>query len=79
MFFLICSLGFVSLSVLRAHRHDIGKTKLEVLRERDKGLLQMSKTVRRDQPVKLPFQDIAFADFPVEVEGKGGSIFILKP
>ena len=73
----LLSLVLVSVSMFRAHRRDLGLSAWEVLRPKDKQLLIMSKTVNRNQPVKLKSPDAAFADFPVEVVN-GNSVFVLE-
>jgi len=73
----ILCLVLVSLSVFRAHKSDFGKSAWDVLRKKDKELLNLSKTVKGDQVVQLSYFDIAFADFPVEVI-QNNSVFVLQ-
>ncbi len=70
------ALFLVSVSVIRAHRHSFGKGVYEVLRDKDKQLLKMSRLRGPGKPVVLNFHDAAFADFPIEVRGVD-SIFVL--
>jgi len=70
MIAVILGLCFNLLSVFRAHRNDIGKQPMEVLREKDKKLVTMSKDYHRagrKDMVELDFHDVAFAQFPVKV------------
>jgi len=64
-------------SVVRAHRMDFGKSAEEVLRPKDRMLLEMSKTVQKDESVSLRFYDAAFADFPVHVT-QNNSVFVME-
>ncbi|VAX35693.1 hypothetical protein MNBD_UNCLBAC01-501 [hydrothermal vent metagenome] len=73
----ILSLALTSLSVFRAHRLDFGKSARDVLREKDKKLLEMSQTVDRSKKIQLSFFDAAFADFAVDVRNVN-SVFVLK-
>ncbi|MBU4334550.1 MAG: hypothetical protein KKD07_08930 [Candidatus Omnitrophica bacterium] len=75
---MIISLILVSLSIFRAHKSEFWKEHTEVLRLRDKKLIEMSKTVDRDQMTKLDFEDAAFADFPIFVTNYKSSMFVLN-
>lgn len=54
-----------TISVYNANVVDFRRTSWEVLRKEDQELIQMSKSISKDQPIVLQRQDIAFADFPV--------------
>lgn len=59
-----------ALSVFRAHRHDLGRVPLAVLREKDQMLVKMNKEYilkNRSDVVNIDFHDAAFAQFPVRV------------
>ena len=73
----ILSLALVCLSVFRAHHYDFGKSFHDVLRDQDKKLLAMSKTVDRAKDIELDFFDVTFADFSVDVVDNN-SVFVLK-
>lgn len=73
----LLAMGLTALSVMRAHREDFGKSACEVLRPKDRLLLEMSATVPRNRPVPLDFADAAFADFTVDVVNND-SVFVLK-
>lgn len=73
----LLAMGLTALSVMRAHREDFGKLACEVLRPKDRLLLEMSATVPRNRPVPLDFADAAFADFAVDVVDND-SVFVLK-
>jgi hypothetical protein len=64
------ALIFNALSIFRAHRHDFGQSHIEVLREKDVGLLEMNKEYLRRKGrgmIDLDYHDAAFAQFPVRV------------
>jgi len=75
--FIIFSLLLTSLSVFRAHRKDFLKNPMNVLRQKDKTLLEMSNNIDRSRPVILDYYDVAFADFLVDVKNNE-SVFVLK-
>ena len=75
---ILISLLLVSISVFRAHKNDFGKNRYEVLRSKDKELLEMSKYVDRTRPVSLNFEDAAFADFLIKATNHHNSVFVLK-
>lgn len=57
-------------SVYRAHRDDLFKPVTQILREKDKKLLQMNEEYfsgSMSGPVELDYPDAAFAQFPVDV------------
>jgi len=64
-------------SVYGAHHQDFGKSAVEVLRPKDKELIEMTKEKKVDQIVDLDYPDVAYAGFPVEVKGSE-SVFVLK-
>lgn len=67
---LMVALVFNGLSVFRANKHVFGKSRHEVLREKDKGLVRLSRDYHaagRKDVVDLEFHDAAFARFPVRV------------
>ncbi len=70
------SLLIVLISLIRAHKSDFGKSRYEVLRDKDKQLLEMANTVQK-YPVILDYPDVAYASFPVEVKNSD-SIFALN-
>jgi hypothetical protein len=74
---MVLALALTAISVVRAHQADFGKRRYEVLRERDRQLLEMGKNVDRKSPVVLDFYDVAFADFAVDVRNQD-SIFVIK-
>ncbi len=59
-----------ALSVLRAHQGDFGAKPSNVLREKDLSLVVQSErymSENRKGHIQLPFGDVAFAQFPVDV------------
>lgn len=64
-------------SVYGAHHQDFGKSAFEVLRPKDKELIEMTKEIKDDQVVNLDYPDVAYAGFPVVVRGSE-SVFVLK-
>lgn len=76
MLALLLALGLTSLSVVRAHKPDWGRSAYDVLREKDKQLLVMSKMYDGRRPIMVDDADAAFATFPVEIKNKG--ILVLK-
>lgn len=74
---LLTSLIFSCLSIIRAHKADLFRKPIEVLRKRDSNLIGLSASVERSKPVTIDFEDAAFADFAVSVE-QTESIFVLK-
>lgn len=74
---MVLALALTAISVVRAHQTDFGKRRYDVLRERDRRLLEMGKNVDRKSPVVLDFYDVAFADFAVDVRNQD-SIFVIK-
>lgn len=67
----------VNVSVYRANKQDLGCWGEAVLRQQDKDLVYLGKSKQPEETVKLPFYDVAYATFPVEVMGND-SIFVLK-
>jgi len=67
----------VSASVYRANKQDLGRWKEAVLRQQDKELVQLGKDNQSAEVIKLPFYDIAYATFPVEVVDND-SVFVLN-
>ncbi len=74
---LLISLVLCCLSIVRAHKADFLREPEDVLRGRDKTLIEMSTTVDRGKPAIIDFEDAAFADFAVDIV-QPGSIFILE-
>ncbi len=72
---LFAALLFSCLSVFRAHKKNLFRHPMDVLRAKDKELVLMSKSVDRGTPVEIDFVDAAFADFAVDVRNPG-SIFV---
>ncbi len=70
------ALLLTTVSVVRAHRHDIGRWGIEVLREKDKQLLLVKGKVAKGEMVVLPYFDVAYARFPVKVVNNN-SVFVL--
>ncbi|MFA5088837.1 MAG: hypothetical protein WC552_07370 [Candidatus Omnitrophota bacterium] len=78
MFFaLLVSLSFSCLSVVRAHQSDIFRKPAEVLRDKDRKLIERSASVNRASLVRIDFEDAAFADFAVDVV-RPGSVFVFE-
>jgi len=75
---ILISLLLISISVFRAHKGDLGKSKYEVLRQKDRDLLAMAKDVDRSKSTKLSFEDAAFANFPIVATNHYNSVFVLK-
>ena len=67
----------VSVSVYRANKQDLGCWGEAVLRQQDKELVQLGKFKQSAEVVTLPFYDVAYATFPVEVVDND-SVFVLK-
>ncbi|MFH0791559.1 MAG: hypothetical protein V2A64_08020, partial [Candidatus Omnitrophota bacterium] len=67
----------VSVSVYRAHKHVLGHWGEAVLRQQDKELIRLGRVKQSALSVKLPFYDVAYATFPVEVMDND-SLFVLK-
>ena len=65
------------LSVSRSHWADFGRSPFEVLREKDKQLLILAQKNKNGQPVQLNYDDVTFADFPVDVINNN-SMFVLE-
>lgn len=74
---MLIAMLLVVLSVYRANRHDWGRWGEVVLREKDKELVALGKDIPSAHAVSLPFYDIAYATFPVEVTNSD-SIFVFK-
>jgi len=68
---------FVSVSVYRANKQDLGRWGEVVLRQQDKELVQLGKFKQSAEVVTLPFYDVAYATFPVDVVDND-SVFVLK-
>lgn len=75
---ILISLLLISISVFRAHKGDLGKSKYEVLRQKDKDLIAMAKDIDSSKPVQLLFEDAAFASFPIVATNHHNSVFVLK-
>jgi len=75
---IVLSVMFTSISVFRAHKRDLFKSSMQVIREKDRKLIEMSNHVERSVPVVINFEDAAFANFAVNIKHKG-SVFILNP
>lgn len=71
------ALALVSLSVFRAHKNDFGKSRYEVLRQKDKELLELSRSIRPKEKAQINFYDAAFAQFPINVI-HNSSVFVLE-
>ena len=67
----------VSTSVYRANKQDLSCWGDSVLRQQDKELILLGKNQQHASKVTLPFYDVAYATFPVEVVDND-SIFVLK-
>lgn len=77
IFCMLIALSLVMISVFRAHYRDFGHSPREVLREKDKQLIEMSRTSQRQRGVvQLNFHDVAYADFPVDVINNN-SVFVI--
>lgn len=77
---MVLSLCFTGISIFRAHKNDLGLSAGEVLRQKDKKLIEMSRRYSMDKkadPVYLDFYDAAYAQFPVIVK-KGDPRWILS-
>ncbi len=64
------SMFLAVLSVYRAHKPDFGKSSWEVLRDKDKTVVEMSKRQIADgkmESVNLEYHDVPYAQFPVTV------------
>jgi hypothetical protein len=78
MFFgIFIAFVFSCLSIVRAHKADFFRRPEEVLRGRDRELIEISKSVNHSKPVTVNFEDVAFANFAVHVD-QPNSLFILK-
>ena len=67
---ILFSLMITGISVFRANKDDFGLSKIEVLREKDKKIIRMNEIylkINGKGKVKLPYYDVAFAQFPVTV------------
>ena len=73
---LLLALAMTSLSVVRAHKNDFGKSAMDVLREKDREFVLMSEHIKAGQPVRLQNYKAAFANFPVEVVGTDGIVLL---
>jgi len=70
MFSLVLALSFNFISIFRAHFKDIGRSSAEVLRERDKSLLEINRKYLSGigkYPITLDYYDLAYAIFPVKI------------
>ncbi len=67
----------VSASVYRANKQDLWRWGGSVLRQQDKELIRLNMTQQSSGGVTLPFYDVAYATFPVEVVDNE-SVFVLK-
>ena len=66
----VIALALNTLSVVRAHKMDWGKAPLEVLRSKDRGLMEVNRQyieLGRKGMINLEFHDVAFAQFPARV------------
>lgn len=78
--FLGAMLGAILLagaSVYRAGKQDLGHWGITVLRQQDTELVQMAKGDLPASGVLLPFYDVAYATYPVEVVNND-TVFVLK-
>lgn len=76
--FLLLAMVSVSVSVFRANKGIFYKSGHEVLREKDKYLLEMTRHYAGDgEAVELDYYDAAYAGFPVTVKGDE-SVFVLR-
>jgi hypothetical protein len=71
---IIIVLGLEVISLANAHRHDWGKPFSEVLRDKDKKLLEYQPPAGVE--VELNFPDVAFASFPVTVH-RSDSVYVI--
>lgn len=67
----------VSVSVYRANKQDLGCWGDSVLRQQDKELILLGRDQQPASKITLPFFDVAYATFPVEVVDND-SLFVLK-
>ena len=67
----------VTVSVYRANKQDLGCWGEAVLRQQDKELIRLGRVQQSASRVTLPFYDVAYATFPVEVVDND-SLFVLK-
>lgn len=74
---MLAALLLASVSVYRANKQDLGRWGDSVLRQQDKELILLGKDKQSASRVTLPFYDVAYARFPVEVMNND-SIFVLK-
>ncbi len=77
--FMLCiflAMIFTCFSIIRANKADWGKSSYEVIREKDKQLLWLSRESDKIHPLEVESADVAFADFPVTIKNKG--ILVLK-
>jgi len=75
------SMALTGISLFRAHRSDFGKSRLEVLRLKDKELIKANESYfaeRKPDSVSLGYFDAAYARFPVFVT-KPDSFWVLNP
>ncbi len=70
LFCLLLAFLFNCISMFRAHYRDFILPAKEVMREKDKALLEMNKQYHKDKRrdvVSLDYRDVAYAAFPVKV------------
>ncbi len=67
LFCLCVALGLNGLSVWRAHAADFSKSSLQILRDKDKMLLERARETGAGDVVDVSFSDAAFAEFKVNV------------
>ena len=75
MLALIFSLCINTVSIFRAHYKDFSKPIIEILREKDKKLIQMNKEYFNKSEksiVVLDYHDAAYANFPIKVVSNRG-------
>lgn len=74
---ILISVILVGVSIVRAHKADWAKQWKDILRSRDRDLLELSLTAKEGQSIQLDCFDVAFAGFPVEVVNCD-SVFVLQ-
>lgn len=79
MSLLVCSVGFVSVSMVGNTKHVFKHSAYDVLRGKDKALVAMNKTYQRvDGVVVLNTPDVSYANFPVDVQVNTSQVFVIK-
>ncbi|MDE2028273.1 MAG: hypothetical protein KGK03_08410 [Candidatus Omnitrophica bacterium] len=71
---IVTAMGLEVVSLINAHRRDWGKPFMAVLRNKDRGLVELKPSTGAE--VKLDFPDAAFAAFPVRVH-RNNSVYVM--